>query len=325
MKRMLTRVLHSAVLAVGLPALAADLPAEPIQWSGQDVAGQQVSVPAQDSPTVMVFLRPGQAQSAQLLRELPRVLKNGPKAHVLLVVSGPQAAAQAAQLSSVEGGSVVSDPDFELSGRLHVHAWPTTVVLDGHGQAKAHLPGLPKSYQNDLRAYVEHASGRIDAAELEQQLGTRRMVEDQDAPGRRLQLVEQLLHRGRDDEARDALVEGLETLPDEPALRLRAARLLIDAGEPDRALSLIEQLEPGCVPGWQVQVVQARALIATEQWEQADAVLRTATRLNPNPSEAYYLLGRVQQHGGDWQAAAESFRRAYESSQSGQRPAAPQP
>ena len=50
---------------------------------------------------------------------------------------------------------------------------------------------------------------------------------------------------------------------------------------------------------------------------EAKTLLTDATKLNPDPAEAFYLLGRVYEHDGDAGHAAECYRKAFELSTEG--------
>ena len=51
--------------------------------------------------------------------------------------------------------------------------------------------------------------------------------------------------------------------------------------------------------------------------DQAIAYLQEAQKLNPNPAEAQYDLGRAYQQKGDHQQAAAAFRAAFEATATG--------
>jgi hypothetical protein len=315
--------------AASLPLLmAAGKPAEPIRWSGTDLGGQQVVVPAAGKPTVMVFIRPGQSQSGQLLRELRGLLGNDSRSNVedpqvVVVVSGPQAAEQARSLGEAAAGwSIVADPDYDLSGRTSVHVWPMTVLLNAEGDERARLGGLPRSYTADLQAHLEHAAGQIDQETLDERLTTRRVVVDENGPAKRLQVAEQLLHRGHSEQAREALREAVDQIGDDPAAQVRAARMLTMLQEPAEAIAMLDRIPVDRLPPWQIHIVRARALVQLGEWEQARKLLPEAMKLNPNPGEVHYLQGLLHQHEANWQSAADSFRQAFESTAPAQKLAA---
>ena len=51
-----------------------------------------------------------------------------------------------------------------------------------------------------------------------------------------------------------------------------------------------------------------------ENWDEARVLLTENEKLNPDPAETDYLLGRVYQHDGDTKKAADYFRKAFEHS-----------
>ena len=54
-------------------------------------------------------------------------------------------------------------------------------------------------------------------------------------------------------------------------------------------------------------------------------VLKRAIALNPDPAEAYYALGLLHQHKGEWEPAAKAYRAAFESTVPGRTIKAPEP
>jgi len=71
------------------------------------------------------------------------------------------------------------------------------------------------------------------------------------------------------------------------------------------------------VPPWQVPLLRGRALMALGEWEQAAKVLPEAMKLNPDPTEAHYLLGLVYEHEKNYADAAGEYRKAFESTAPG--------
>jgi Flp pilus assembly protein TadD len=300
-----------AALLLSLPLLIGAQ--KNIEWTGRDTAGREITIPAADQPTVMIFIRPDQPHSRLKLQQAQTVLKADTAARVVLVVSGRHEG-QAATL--MQPGSpdwpVVLDPEYALSGASGVHVWPTTLVVNSEGREVAHLAGLGKSFANDLRAHLEHALGQIDDAGLERRLAMRQVVTENHVAVRHLHVAQQHMEKGQLDRAKAELAQAMEMLPDEAGPKLTAARLMIGLDQPREALALMEQIDAAAVPGWQMDVLRARALVALGQWQQAKSLLPGAMRLNPAPAEVHYLEGLVHQQEGNAPAAAASFRQAFE-------------
>ncbi len=293
-----------------------------IQWSATDLSGAAIKVPAPDRPTVLLFVRAEQAQSMEALDDVQKVAANVP-AQVILVFSGPQANEQAAALTQSKKYSwpIVLDPDFATSGKMSVHVWPTTLVVHSDGRQLAHLAGTPSSFPNDLSAYLEFGAGKLNDAALAQRLSAHEVIEDspEQKANRHYQVARRLLEKGRIDAARAELDAAMKFKSDIPDLQLLTARVMILQNQSKEALALVAQVAPGAVPGWQTSLLKGFALVQMEQWEQARSTLPDAIKLNPEPSEAHYLLGQCYEHEKDYVKAAAEFRLAFEKSETGRK------
>jgi hypothetical protein len=291
-----------------------------VKWEAQDITGAKVAVPL-DRPSVIAFVRPDQEQSKQAIKQIKPIVPDPKATQVIVVVSGPLAAQSVAEFARdlPQGWSTVADPEFAASGQMNIHVWPTTLVVKADGTQIAHLAGLPKSFANELHAYLDLALGKIDEAALQQKLTTNDIVTDgpEQAAARHLQVAQRMLEQGHIDQARAELNEGLKDVPQSPILQLTLARVHVLLNEPAKAIDILDKLPAGSVPAWQLALVRGRALVAMEKWADAKSILPDALKLNPNPSEAHYLLGLCFQHDHDFKSAAEHYRLAFEKSSTG--------
>jgi hypothetical protein len=307
------------MLAAAAAAAAAATPASAaaVQWTTTDAAGRDIAVPLADRPAVVVFLRAGQSHSDDALEQLKAVVAKQPAAQVVLVFSGPDNAAAGKEYAAARrvAWPVVLDRDYAISGKHDVHVWPATVVIAaGNGAQLARLTGLPSSYAADLHAHLDFATRQIDEAARDQRLSTKQVVAatSQQAATRYVIIAKALLERGQVEAALVEVEQGLQREPNDVALRVTRAKILLRQKKFDAALAAGDQLAGAAAP-WQVNVIRAEALVALERWPEAKAAAADAAKLNPNPAHAHYLTGLVHAHEQDWRSAAEAFRRAYES------------
>jgi TolA-binding protein len=302
-----------AIIFLSLTAIirAADAPPT-ITWSAKDITGADVKVPG-DTPTIVAFIRPDQDQSKQVLQQIQSTAKD---ARVIVILSGPTAETSAREIGKdvPKDWSVVSDTDFDASGQMDVHVWPTTLVVKSDGTLAAHLAGMSGSIATDLPAYLDLAVGKIDQDALNKRLAQHDVVSDspQQQAARHLQVAMRLLDSGQVDEAKAELLEGLKNAPQDPALQITCARAYVIIDQPKDALDVLSKITPGSVPQWQINLLKGRALLTMEKWSDAEAVLPDAIKLNPEPAEAHYLLGICYQHDKQFERAAEEFRLAFE-------------
>jgi tetratricopeptide (TPR) repeat protein len=285
----------------------------------ETVGGQTVEVPAADKPAVLLFFMPGQEQSRKALQQLRSVLEGKPATQRVAIVSGEEMAGPARALAEEMSGSVVVDPDYSLADTMSVMAWPTTQVLAADGRKVGHVAGLPKSYAKDLASYLRYAAGEIDRQALEARLSVSRAVTDSPTrmAHRHLEVANRQLAKGLIQEAAQEIERGLKLAPTDADLRLAKAQLLLLDGKAEQALAMLESIDRASVPPWQVDSLHGRILVALGKWPEAEKVLRRAVGLNPNPAEAYYALGLLHAHRGDWKEAADAFRNAVEHTPTG--------
>jgi tetratricopeptide (TPR) repeat protein len=306
------------VLATAL-ASPGDAAKPPVQWEARDVTGQSVAIAAEGRPTVLVFLMAGQPRSLEVMRLVQQYAGEATGVQVAAIVSGPNSAEQAKPLRDAGWRlAIVADVNHEAAGKLGVHAWPTTLVFDRTGRELAHLAGLPPSYVRDLTAYVEHAAGRIDAAQLQQRLVGADNAADrgQNAASRYLPMIDRLMERRQHEAAEREIRKALEQHPDDPRLRLALAQWHLATAEPAKALAILDGLDDQ-IPAWQLQTQRGRALLAADRHAEALTTLTEALRLNPQPAEAHYLLGRLHEQAQRWQQAATHYRAAFEATPAG--------
>ena len=308
--------------AVGMPCRAFTAEAPPVvKWSAVDLRGGKVEVPLADHPSVIMFVRGDQPQSKQAVEQANTVLKKIASAQAVIILSGQQDAAAPINAAAALGwtGPVVLDANYAASGSMGVHVWPTTVVVAPSGEQVTHLPGISTAYGSELEAYVSFAAGKIDRPTLKQRLSSSEVVGDtaEQMAARHLQVAQRLLDKGALDQGQAELAQGLKRQPKSAAVQVAMARVLLRRGDTKQAMAIADGLAPDAVPAWQRNLLRGQVLVATEQWDAALPVLQQAMKLNPEPAEAQYDLGRVYAHKGDWQHATEAFKAAFEATPAG--------
>lgn len=291
-----------------------------VEWVGQTISGDKLSIPADRKTSLVLFVMGGQERSARLLRQIIGRFNNNP-VQLVAVVSGADAADKARQLAEEAdwSGPMVADPQYELSGALSVRVWPTSVVIGADGKQQAHLGGMPASLIDDLTDYVAFTDNRIDRQTLEQRLGRHDVIESTPthAASRHLEVAHRLVDRRQFDQARREFERGLSLNPDDPRLELGLARLDVLTGDPAAAIKRLDALEDRPIISRQIKTVRGWALLTMNEPAAAQEVLTEAVKLNPDPAEAFYLLGRCHEHDGDWPQAAEAYRQAFEHTPAG--------
>lgn len=298
------------VCALAHGQLAQTRPAD-LQISAQSTAGQAINIPAGDKPTVILFYRPEQRQSQDALVALPKALEDRSSTQTLVVVSGPYSA------DAIRSPyPIVLDRDYTLSGRLNVHAWPTTLLISPKGDALAHVGGIGPGYVLEVGAYAAFVSGDIDQVALNRRLNNTDQVRDSatQAAGRHLQVAQKFMGEADYDAALAEIDRGLKLDPASARLKVAKIRVLLDKGNSAQAKAILGELPANSLPPSQMSFIQGIIAAACGDAASAKKLLQDATRLNPNPAEAWFELGKVYEGEKDYARAAEAFRKAYEAS-----------
>jgi len=319
MKTIVVRILVGSLIIAMNGASVRAQEAQAVKLSATDTNGSAINVPDGQKPVILAFVRAEQDQSKEALKAIKAGLSShkAPLAvRVIAIVSGNQAMEQAKALdhSGDCPGPVVADEKYDLSGKLGIHVWPTTVVVGADGKQLAHLAGMTASFATDLSTYLDYADGKIDQAGVQQRLTTRQVIGEssEGTVGRYILLAQRLLSSAEADKAKEELDEGLKKYPDDASLQVMMAKTLSYLHQPKEAMDLIDRIKPGAVPQWQIELVRGRAMMALDNWDKAKAVLPEALKLNPDPMETHYLLGLVYEREGDFKQAAEHYRAAFE-------------
>ena len=88
-------------------------------------------------------------------------------------------------------------------------------------------------------------------------------------------------------------------------------------GNAAAADAIVAKLGDGAAPPAEVNLLKGWSAIRGQHWDDAQKYLTEAVKLNPQPSEACYLLGLVYQQQNDAAKAAENFRKAFEHTAAG--------
>jgi thioredoxin-like negative regulator of GroEL len=314
-------LLAPILLAGGAAAQTASAPAPPptITWLARGTHDQGLAIPSAQS-TLLVFLRPGQSQSEEMIKLLGPLLKERKDVQVVGIVSGDDAAVGAAQLEKGRWTApILADTDYDASGKFGVRVWPTVVIVSPTGRQVAHLPGLPVTFSNEVAAYLDFAAGKIDQAALDKLLADREVVADStdQKAARHAEVALRLAEKGMKELAQAEVAKALELKPANPKLLLSLARTDLMTGDVKGAEALLARMPAGAQSPAELNVLKGWCAIQGGRWAEARTLLADATKLNPDPAEAYYLLGRVYEHDGDAAHAAECYRKAFEHSTEG--------
>ncbi len=300
-----------------------------IQWKMNSLAKTEIHIPAKNQPTLLVFVMVGQKRSDKALTQIQKVVQKTKSLQVVALVSGKSALEKAPQLKKQFPWltHVVTDPTYQWAGKMSVHVWPVSVVVNAAGQCVGRLVGLSDAFSYDLEAYLAFASGKLDEAGLKKKLQQRIMVKEssREQANLNLRVAQRLLDKGLFSAAKQQLIKGIKSYPDHGPIRLALAQVYLQMDKPDLASEQLkkwvaspkksENLPPHSSNlSWEWELVRARIALTQKKWDEAKARLTVLVNQKPASKIAHYLLGRVLEHQGQWEQAAMYFRKAFEQS-----------
>jgi tetratricopeptide (TPR) repeat protein len=320
---MLVAALVVMVTHAALRAAAEQVKSDPVSWTGRALNGDVVSVPTKQTTTVLLFAMPDQARSRDAVAQLSEACHEQKGICVVLVVSGTGATDNARELlaATKEPWPVVADGDYSASGVFGVHVWPTTVFVDSEGATVAHVAGFPKSYKAEVEANLAVAQGKIDRARAEQIIGGHATIVDdpEQMISRHIIVAERMLEKELPDQAKKEAEAAVTLGPQSPKNKLDLARVLLRVGNVDQAVKLLDSVDAKSINPATLNLLRGEALAAQGKWDAAAKALAEAVKLNPQPAEAWYELGRVYEHLKQPAKAAEAYRNAFEATDLGKK------
>ncbi len=116
--------------------------------------------------------------------------------------------------------------------------------------------------------------------------------------------------QGRHVDAREHLERAIAQRPEKPLAHFNLAKILLDAGEAEAALSRINAYLERAAGDPEAYAVQGSALLALGRPAEAQAVFDQAIALNPDKPQSHYNRGNSLKAQGRMAAALEAFNKA---------------
>jgi len=136
---------------------------------------------------------------------------------------------------------------------------------------------------------------------------------------RHVTVAERLLDKDLKQEAGRELDAAIKLNPSSPQTKFAVARLSLAVGRTDAAATVLESIPANTVSPSQMNLLRGKVLCAQGKWDPAIALLTDAVKLNPQPAEAWYSLGRAYEHLNQLAKATEAYRKAFESTDIGRK------
>jgi len=204
-------------------------------------------------------------------------------------------------------GERADDPNVQISlGRVLMQEGRNAEAAEILSAVRRQRPGFPRLQL--LNASALEAAGRIDeAAELYRKCASDPALGQQC----RERLVSLLEKEGRSAEAATVLLD--LSPPGDVAARLEAASLLLDAGEPRRALEAISDALAHDPESADALRLKARALVQLGRTREAEATIRRLLKHDPDDVGTRLTLVWVAMSRGDLAGARKELARTWRS------------
>jgi len=121
-----------------------------------------------------------------------------------------------------------------------------------------------------------------------------------------------LMGLGKQQQATEAMSKAVDMRPEDYRLRLRYARLLIQAKQFERAWAEFIQLDMDQPDNESILLSLGLLAIETEKKQQAIKYLQRIVDLNSRNPQVFYYLGRIRQSDGDKAAAIKLYEQVVE-------------
>lgn len=204
------------------------------------------------------------------------------------------------------------DAERDLYRRLGLIVFPTTVVIDREGRLAHVISTRPGNYPQLINAYVRHALGEIDDDELTKRLKARSF--DRGSPrslaSRHRAAARLLREKGLFESAEDELTEALKLDPESVAVRLDLASLHLRMGRTDEARRAVDAVMESEPRHRRAMLLRGVLLLRTNHLDDAEAILKEALVLNPDPARTHFYLGQVFELKGEKDKALTHYREA---------------
>ncbi len=204
------------------------------------------------------------------------------------------------------------DPSRSFYGDLGLIVFPTTLVTDPEGRLSHVISTRGPDYVNTLDAYIRHAAGLIDEAELAELL--KAQPSDIRSPrslaSRHRAAARLLREKGLLEAARKELEAAREIDPEDLDIRLDLADLHLRMGQPEAARAIVDPILEETPDHRRAKFLRGVALYQQDDLRKAEEILLEALVLNPDPARTHYYLGRIYERRDQTSKALEHYREA---------------
>ncbi|MHC4419174.1 MAG: TlpA disulfide reductase family protein [Planctomycetota bacterium] len=204
--------------------------------------------------------------------------------------------------------------DFEraLYGHLGLIVLPTTIVIDKEWKLARVISSYKSDYEHVLTTYAQHTLGLLDDDQLNRQLEAEAFRRDRpsDKIARHRAAARILWRSGMLADVENELRAALDIDPRHADTRLDLAALCLARGQVAEAGEIVDDVLTANPRHRRGKLMNGVVLYRADKLDEAEAALREALVLNPDPAQTHYYLGLVYEKKGDTARALEHYRQS---------------
>lgn len=312
----LAAFLSGTVRAAAFRAVNEGSPAPDFRLSS--VKGEEVSLSGLRGRVVVIaFVAQGQDKSEQALRALSTLdpALAGRSAIVAILVNPDEGDASAWAVKSGAPFPVLVDAAKATFRQYGVFVTPATAVVRADGVFQGEASGYSAAFKGEVEGLLKVALGEARADQVKAAADRARPTDETPqrlASRKEMENARKLAARKKGSEALEAAKKAVAADESNGPAHSLLGNLLLDASDGNAAEASIQfqragELSPKDVDA-KIGVARLKALKGDT--DGAVTILEEAVKLNPKPQRVYYREGLLYEKAGEYEKAADAYRRA---------------
>lgn len=316
------QVLAVAIVAIGLPRLAAGDELRNVKigeavpaFSVSTLGGEQLALADLRGKVVLLLYLSAQQRSSEQALADAVALDIGLSKDDFALVTMTADVVEVAEFRALRDRLAVHAPlgldvARRVYGQLGLVVTPTSIVIDREGRLAHVISSRRSDYPQVINAFVRHALGEYDDAELRRRLTAESFEVDpiQETVARHRATARILRERGLLADAERELRQALDVDPAHAAALLDLASIDVAMERYDDAQAVLTRAVAAGAGPRRAALLQGAVYYHHGRLAEAKTTLEQASVVNPDPVWLHYYLGRIAEDEGDTTEAARHYR-----------------
>ena len=290
------------------------------EFSALGKDGAQFNYPSDANGIMLtVFISPAKTQSVRALSDVERMvnaIEKSPKnLSVLFVLEDDPNSFEAVKikkdvLNEKIKKHLVIDNDYKFWGIFGVIASPTVFVVGPDQKILFVKAGYGYDFAPAVKSKLLVALG-VNSEDTFSKIGgvkTARNDTVKSKAARHLQMARMLLRQKKHESALEQLELAVQIDPNSVDASLELGRLYCTLSEPQKAIDAVSQINPAQkMQQAERNFILGKGHFLLNEYTMSEKFLLESLELNPNNSEAYYLLGRTYHIQNESEKALQAY------------------